>query len=149
MSSLFTLSIPCPLFHLSLLLLMRWWAVWLPWFQMFLISQMPGLACCYTPTCYSIHLCHTERAGHTQTSTCAHTHLQIHKPNECARVQSAVCQDWAAAVSCMRGETSCCLAANRSRSAEISANQLCWGCMQEVSMTASRRKTQKHYEATR
>lgn len=144
----FTLSIPSPLFHFSLLLLMFWWAVWLPWFQMFLISQMPGLACNYTPTCYSISLM-PHRAARTQTSTCTHTHTHIHKQSVHARVQSANVGDRAAAASCMRGETSCCLSANHGWSAKISTNQLCWGCMQEVSMTASRRKTQKHYEATR
>lgn len=64
------------------------------------------------------------RAGLTQTSTCTYT-LLIHKQSVRARVQSAVCQDRAAAASCMRGETSCCLDANCGRSAEISANQLC------------------------
>lgn len=44
----------------------------LPWFQMFLISQMPGLACNYTPTCYSISLM-PHSAVRTQTSTCTYT----------------------------------------------------------------------------
>lgn len=65
-----------------------------------------------------------------------------------ARVQSGVCQDETAAASCTRGETSCCFAVDHGRSAKISTNQPCWGWMQEVSLTASRRKTQKHYEAT-
>lgn len=68
----FILSVSSLLFHFSLLLLMFWWAVWLPWFQMFLISQMPGMACNCTPTCYSVSLM-PHRAARTQTSTCTHT----------------------------------------------------------------------------
>lgn len=111
------------------------------------------------------------RAGHTHTCTRTHTHTYTQRHFESfalskrvcmhicvhvlytksmhARVQSGVCQDETAVASCMRRETSCCLAANRGRSAKISTNQICWGRMQEVSLTASRRKTQKHYEATR
>ena len=67
---IYSLRPPLLLFHLSMLLLMHWWDVWLPWFQMFLIAQMPGLACCYTPTCYSIHSCHTN------THACTRKHVR-------------------------------------------------------------------------
>lgn len=109
------------------------------------------------------------RTSNTRVYTCictnAHTHIHSHTlrgmplQRGCACIlvykeytcksASGVCQDETAAASCMRRETSCCLAANRGRSANISTNQLCCGWMQEVSLTASRRKTQKHYEATR
>ncbi len=87
------------------------------------------------------------RPGHAvYTNTHTHTHAHAHKRTlkglpfqrgrACifvgmytksirARVQSGVCQDETAAASCMRRETSCCLAANRGRSAKISTNQLC------------------------
>lgn len=99
------------------------------------------------------------RADHKHKCTCNHAYMQTHIKKVCpfkeavhayrvslytnsmrARVQSGVCQCKTAAASCMRRETSCCLASNRGRSAKISTNQICWGWMQEVSLTASRRK---------
>lgn len=151
-------SLSSALFHLSMLLPVCWCDTWLPWFQMFLIARMPGMACCYTPTQHSLM---PHRADRTYTCTCTYIHMYTHKQTlkampfqrgfacmfvclytKCmrARVQSGVFQDETAAASCMRRETSCCLAANRGRSAKISTNQLCWGWMQEVSLTASRRK---------
>lgn len=141
-SSSFSLSIPSLLFHLSMLLLMSWWDVQLPWFQMFLIALLPGLACCYTPTCYSIM---PHRAGHTHTHTQtrmhAYMHICAHVYKESMRAKWLSVRTKAAAASCTRRETSCCLAAKTvAGQPRLSTNQLCWGWMQEVSLTASRRK---------
>ena len=72
-SFLLFISSLCPFssFYLSMLLLMCWWDVWLPWFQMFPTAQMPGLACCYTPTLY--HSLMPHGAGPTHTSKQTHT----------------------------------------------------------------------------
>lgn len=102
-------------------------------------------ACTYTAYNHK----HLERWTSACVRVCTCIFVHMHTKRMRAKVQSSVCQDETAAASCTRRETSCCFAPNRGRSAKISANQLCRGWMKEVSLTASRRKTQKHYEATR
>lgn len=88
-----------------------------------------------------MHICKHTSKRYSLFKEAVHAYrVSLYTNSMRARVQSGVCRYETAAASCMRRETSCCLASNRGRSAKISTNQICWGWMQEVSLTASRRK---------